>query len=135
MLDHIYGQAYIAPMLKQPIDLFRILGDETRLRCLALLAAHDELCVCELTHALGVSQPKISRHLATLRESGLVSDRRLGVWVYYRLRTDQAGWVRRILDEAVAGSCTLSPYRQDRAALQDMAGRRGANGARQANCA
>jgi ArsR family transcriptional regulator, arsenate/arsenite/antimonite-responsive transcriptional repressor len=122
-------------MLTQPIDLFRLLGDETRLRCLALLAAHGELCVCELTQVLGVSQPKISRHLATLRESGLVSDRRLGVWVYYRLRTDLSGWAQRILGEAVAGSRTLTPYRHDHAALKGMTRRRGVNGARQADCA
>ena len=122
-------------MLTQPIELFRILGDETRLRCLALLATHGELCVCELTQVLGVSQPKISRHLATLRESGLVSDRRLGVWVYYRLRTDLTGWAQRILHEAVAGSRTLPPYRHDRAALKGVARRRSATGARQNDCA
>ncbi len=122
-------------MLTQPIDLFRLLGDETRLRCLALLATHGELCVCELTHVLGVSQPKISRHLATLRESGLVSDRRLGVWVYYRLQTDMTRWVRRILEEAVASSRTLPPYRHDRAALKGIARRRNPHGARQTDCA
>jgi DNA-binding transcriptional ArsR family regulator len=118
-------------MLTQPIDLFRILGDETRLRCLALLAGHRELCVCELTRVLGVSQPKISRHLATLRESGLVSDRRVGVWVYYRLRRDLPGWVQRILEEAVTGARTLLPYRNDRAALKDIS----RSGARQGDVA
>lgn len=122
-------------MLTQPIDLFRLLGDETRLRCVALLAGHRELCVCELTHVLGVSQPKISRHLASLRESGLVSDRRLGVWVYYRLRRDLPGWVQRILEEAVSGARTLPPYRNDRAALKDMARQRSGRGARQAGAA
>ncbi len=120
-------------MLTQPIDLFRILGDETRLRCLALLAGQRELCVCELTHVLGVSQPKISRHLAALRESGLVSDRRLGIWVYYRLRRDLPGWVQRILEEAVTGTRTLLPYQNDRAALKGITRRRSAVGARQAD--
>ncbi len=122
-------------MLTQPIDLFRILGDETRLRCVALLADQRELCVCELTRALGVSQPKISRHLATLRESGLVNDRRLGVWVYYRLRRDLPGWAQRILQEAVTGARTLPPYRNDRAALKDLTRRRGTHSARQADVA
>ena len=135
MLDHIYGQAYIARMLTQPIDLFRILGDETRLRCVALLAGQRELCVCELTRVLGVSQPKISRHLASLRESGLVSDRRLGVWVYYRLRRDLPGWVRRILEEAVSGARALPPYRNDRVALKGITRRPGAHGVRQAGAA
>lgn len=118
-----------------PVDLFRALGDETRLRCLALLATHGELCVCELTHALGVSQPKISRHLATLREAGLVDDRRLGLWVYYRLQPDLPGWVRRILDEAIAGTRRLAPYRRDRAALKARPNRRTGNGAGENSCA
>jgi ArsR family transcriptional regulator len=64
--------------------LFKALGDETRLRIVALLS-HGELCVCHLEQALGLSQPKVSRHLATLRAAGIVEDRRAGSWVYYRL--------------------------------------------------
>jgi ArsR family transcriptional regulator len=64
--------------------LFKALGDETRLRIVALLA-HGELCVCHLEEALQVSQPKVSRHLAILRAAGVVEDRRNGSWVYYRL--------------------------------------------------
>ena len=64
--------------------LFKALGDETRLRIVALLA-HGELCVCHLEEALRVSQPKVSRHLAILRAAGVVEDRRDGSWVYYRL--------------------------------------------------
>ena len=64
--------------------LFKALGDETRLRIVALLS-HGELCVCHLEEALGLSQPKVSRHLATLRAAGIVEDHREGTWVYYRL--------------------------------------------------
>ena len=64
--------------------LFKALGDETRLRIVALLS-HGELCVCHLEEALRLSQPKVSRHLATLRAAGVVEDRRDGTWVYYRL--------------------------------------------------
>ncbi|HZO08390.1 MAG TPA: metalloregulator ArsR/SmtB family transcription factor, partial [Myxococcota bacterium] len=60
--------------------LFRALGDETRLRIVALLA-HGELCVCHLHEALGLSQPNVSRHLAVLRGAGVVGDRRDGKWV------------------------------------------------------
>ncbi|MGB5736079.1 MAG: metalloregulator ArsR/SmtB family transcription factor, partial [Thiohalocapsa sp.] len=49
-------------------EFFSALANDTRLRCLLLLSRHAELCVCELTHALGASQPHISRHLAQLRE-------------------------------------------------------------------
>ncbi len=64
--------------------LFKALGDETRLRIVALLS-HGELCVCHLEEALGLSQPNVSRHLGILRSAGVVEDRREGNWVYYRL--------------------------------------------------
>jgi ArsR family transcriptional regulator, arsenate/arsenite/antimonite-responsive transcriptional repressor len=64
--------------------LFKALGDETRLRIVALLA-HGELCVCHIEEALRISQPKVSRHLAILRAAGVVDHRRDGTWVYYRL--------------------------------------------------
>jgi ArsR family transcriptional regulator len=66
--------------------LFKALSDDTRLRIVALLA-HGELCVCHLEEALGLSQPKVSRHLAILRSSGVVDHRRDGTWVYYGLAT------------------------------------------------
>lgn len=64
--------------------LFKALGDETRLRIVALLA-HGELCVCHLQSGLEASQPNVSRHLAVLRAAGVVETRREGTWVYYRL--------------------------------------------------
>ena len=64
--------------------LFKALGDETRLRIVALLS-HEELCVCHLQQALRLSQPHVSRHLATLRTAGVVESRREGSWIYYRL--------------------------------------------------
>jgi ArsR family transcriptional regulator len=71
--------------------LFKALGDETRLRIVALLS-HGELCVCHLHEALGLSQPNVSRQLAILRAAGIVEDRRDGKWVHYRLlrQTDPA---------------------------------------------
>jgi ArsR family transcriptional regulator len=64
--------------------MFKALGEEARLRIVALLS-HGELCVCHLQEALGMSQPTVSRHLATLRAAGIVGDRRERKWVYYRL--------------------------------------------------
>ena len=63
-LDHIYAYTYIINMLNETDSFFRMLANSTRLRCLMLMQAEGELCVCELTHALNLSQPKISRHLA-----------------------------------------------------------------------
>ena len=99
-------------------EFFPALADPTRLRCLLLLAGEGELCVCELTHALDESQPKISRHLATLRETGIVSDRREGLWIHYRLNPDLAPWARRILDTASQANATAKPFAQDRKRLR-----------------
>ncbi|MEJ7603294.1 MAG: metalloregulator ArsR/SmtB family transcription factor [Kofleriaceae bacterium] len=65
-------------------QLFRALGDETRLRIVALLS-HGELCVCHLENALDLSQPNVSRQLGILRNAGIVEARRDGTWVYYSL--------------------------------------------------
>jgi len=65
-------------------DFFKLLSDSTRLRILVLLSV-KELCVCELCGILKLSQPKISRHLAKLRDQGLVTDAREGQWVFYHL--------------------------------------------------
>jgi ArsR family transcriptional regulator len=62
-----------------------------------LVERHGELCVCELMSALGDSQPKVSRHLASLRGCGLLRDQRRGQWVYYSLPSDLPDWVRRVL--------------------------------------
>ena len=64
--------------------LFRALADPTRLRLLNLIADRD-ICVCYFVEILGISQPKISRHLAYLRRAGVVAARRQGRWMHYRL--------------------------------------------------
>ena len=64
--------------------VFQALSDETRLRILQRLLK-GERCVCELTDALDVAQSRLSFHLRTLKEAGLVADRRSGRWVYYRI--------------------------------------------------
>lgn len=81
-----------------PPEVFKSLADETRARATLLIASQGELCVCELMCALDDSQPKISRHLAQLRSSGLLLDRRQGQWVYYRLNPDLPRWVNEILE-------------------------------------
>ena len=66
------------------LDFFGILSDETRLRIIVLLN-YKELCVCEICEILGLSQPKVSRHLSKLRDAGVVTDSRQGQWVFYYL--------------------------------------------------
>ena len=70
--------------VQQASRLFKALGDETRLRIVALLA-HGELCVCHLESALELTQSNTSRQLGVLRAAGVVEARRAGSWVYYRL--------------------------------------------------
>lgn len=83
------------PGQKNPMDLqlamhhFRLLADPTRLRLLLLLD-QDELSVAELAAITQLAQPRVSTHLAKLKEAGLVSDRRDGVFVYYRIASGLA---------------------------------------------
>lgn len=110
-------------MSDDPALLFRALSDTTRLRCLILLQREAELCVCELTYATGLLQPKISRHLAQLREAGLVLDRRAGQWVYYRLNPDLPAWVAGVLQATAQGLGSQPPFVTDGEALSNMPNR------------
>jgi ArsR family transcriptional regulator, arsenate/arsenite/antimonite-responsive transcriptional repressor len=66
------------------VAVFRALGDPTRLEVYRLIAAQpDPLCVCDVVSRFEVSQPTISHHLKILREAGLVTVSRRGVWAYY----------------------------------------------------
>jgi ArsR family transcriptional regulator len=69
---------------EKQVQVFRALAHPVRLRILEILS-RQEACVCHLTAILGQRQPYVSQQLATLRESGLVADRREGTLVYYRL--------------------------------------------------
>jgi len=107
----------------QADQFFKILSDLTRLRVLTLLSREGELCVCELTHALGEIQPKISRHLALLREAGVVLDRRQGQWIYYRVNPELPAWARDVLMTTSDGVITQPPFNEDLQALTDMPNR------------
>src|SRR5438445_13324722 len=73
-----------ALQLEPVLRLFRALGDQTRLRIVALLA-HGELCVCHVQEALGLTQPNASRQLGILKNAGVVESRREGTWRSYKL--------------------------------------------------
>lgn len=91
------------PHLKGADDLakvFRALADETRLRILALLR-DGEVCVCHIHGGLRLPQPTVSRHLAYLRESGLVEARRQGVWMYYRLAAPKSPVMHQVVQAAL----------------------------------
>lgn len=101
-------------------EFFQSLADPTRLRCLLLLACENELCVCELQHALDEPQTKISRHLAMLRSVGIVRDRRDGQWIHYTLHPDLPAWAQQILAIVARGNTTAKPFARDRRRLKGM---------------
>ncbi|MCC5901152.1 MAG: metalloregulator ArsR/SmtB family transcription factor [Halomonas sp.] len=88
----------------QALQVFKCLSDETRLMLVLLIAKEQSLCVCEMTYALEESQPKVSRHLAQLRQCGLLSDQREGQWVHYRLAPQLPEWAQTIINAAAVGS-------------------------------
>lgn len=104
-------------MSLNPTDFFNLLADETRLRSLLLMRTEGELCVCELTHALEMSQPKVSRHLAALRHQKVVHTRRESNWIYYRLAPDLPGWAEQVLQAAEQAVVKTEPYTTDRERL------------------
>ena len=86
----------------EPTTLFSAFADETRLRILNLLSG-GELCVCDLCEVLGEIQPKVSRHLAILREAGLVRVRSQGKWKFYSFTDAPSPLQARLL--GCVGSC------------------------------
>lgn len=106
-----------------PAALFKCLSDETRLRCVVLLHKEGRLCVCELTHALDLLQPKISRHLAQLRQNNLLLDSREGQWVYYRINPELPDWAFEILDVAAKQFATNAKQQNDRSRLLALGAR------------
>lgn len=107
-----------------PQTLLAQLADNTRLRAVLLLHAEGELCVCELVWALDLAQPKISRHLASLRQAGLAIDRREGKLVFYRLTPDLPAWVDATLDALARGAGSEAPFVDDARRLAAMPNRR-----------
>ncbi len=75
--------------MDKDLAVFKACSDATRLRILFLLTER-ELCVCEIMAVLDMPQGKISRHLAVLKQYGLLTGRRDGVWIYYALARDSS---------------------------------------------
>lgn len=101
--------------------LFRALGDETRLRIVALLS-HGELCVCHIESALDLNQSTASRHLGILRTAGVVDCRREGTWVYYRLTDQEHATVAKALDVLTKAFGAERALRADHARLRKSCG-------------
>lgn len=81
-----------------PTMLFKVMSDPLRLKILMLLEDEQVLSVSDLTLATGESQPKVSRHLALLRDGGFLRDERDGLWIFYRLSEQLPKWIRYTLE-------------------------------------
>lgn len=107
----------------KPESLFATLSDPTRLRSLMLIQVEGEVCVCELTFTLKESQPKISRHLALMRETGIVESRREGTWMHYRINPLLPDWAKETIRHIFDQLSMLNPYIDDRKQLTQMKNR------------
>jgi len=79
---------------------FKVLSDPARLRLLTMIAASDEVCVCNLTDAMDLTQPTISHHLKVLNDAGFVTREKRGTWAYYRLAPEALSILRSALTPA-----------------------------------
>lgn len=86
-----------APPSPLLLQRFQAVAEETRLAIVHLLG-DGERCVCELQEALDAGQSRLSFHLKKLKDAGVVSDRRDGRWVYYRLVPEALDEMRRLLE-------------------------------------
>jgi len=91
-----------------PIDFYKNFTDEIRIKVLMLSHYHGELCVCEIMEALAEdSQPKVSRNLAVLRKSNIISARKHGQWVFYRINPDLPHWAKAVIAETAENNTHL----------------------------
>ena len=105
--------------MSDAVQLFKALADGPRLRILNLVA-HRELCVCHIVEALGLGQSKVSRHLAHLRNAGLVNDQREGLWMYYSLAEPTGYLHQQVLELLQRSTCELPMAAKDIEALDGL---------------
>ena len=100
-------------------NLFKALADRTRLRLISLIG-DSEVCVCFFVSVLKTSQPKISRHLAYLRRAGIVTARRDGKWMHYRLAEPPDEHAAKIFREVRASLAEHPEFQRDREKLMQV---------------
>ena len=107
--------------MNELVTIFKALSDETRLRVVKLLE-QGELCVCDITAALDMVQPKVSFHLSALKEAGLVKDRKQGKWIHYSL--NEKDLFRRMLILSACERMQDGTISGDRKRLDSFLGRK-----------
>lgn len=92
----------------EPISFYKSLTDDIRLKTLMLTHYHGELCVCELMEALEEnSQPKVSRNLAVLKKAKVITDRKHGQWVFYRINPDLPLWAKSVIAQTTENNIPM----------------------------
>ena len=103
--------------MQETMNIFKALSEETRLRILKLLEK-GELCVCDIVAALDMVQPKVSFHLAVLKEAGFIKDRKQGRWTHYSL--DHSDIFRRFLLVSIFERIPKEAVAEDRSRLEEF---------------
>ncbi len=103
--------------MEELTTIFKALSDGTRIRIIKLLE-QGELCVCDITTALDMVQPKVSFHLGVLWEAGFIKDRKQGKWMHYRL--NESDLFRRMLMVSVCERADGKPVSEDRKRLERL---------------
>jgi ArsR family transcriptional regulator len=105
--------------------VFASLANETRLRCLRLVAENGEVCVCEVVEALDINQPTASKALNALKSAGLLTARKEANWNYYALNSSMPDWMEAIVTTTVSALTNTKTYTVDQKRFQrlDLRGR------------
>ncbi|MDO6718034.1 metalloregulator ArsR/SmtB family transcription factor [Psychrosphaera sp. 1_MG-2023] len=92
----------------EPISFYKTLTDDIRLKTLMLTHYYGELCVCELMEAMDEdSQPKVSRNLAVLKKANVITDRKHGQWVFYRINPELPLWAKSVIAQTTENNVPL----------------------------
>jgi len=110
--------------MEQLAQLYKALSEETRIRIMMLLT-QGELCVCDIQAVLDEPQSKVSRHLAYLKHSGLVSSKRVGVWMHYVIKETADGTCKAQVVFMEENLSKLPPFAADRKKLQEFQKQKG----------
>jgi ArsR family transcriptional regulator, arsenate/arsenite/antimonite-responsive transcriptional repressor len=103
--------------LSTAAELLGAMSDPTRLRLLSLIQHNGEICVCDLIEITGLPQPKVSRHLATLRHAGWVTDRREGQWMHYSIANPESDLHKSLVGTIKKAHESVPQLRDDLAKL------------------
>lgn len=103
--------------MDETLAFMKALADGNRLRVVAALMEHEELCVCQITSLLGITTPTVSRHMSILQAARIARSRKDGRWVFYGLDASFPGVLRRWLRTSLASSAAAA---KDRKALASI---------------